>query len=67
MGWSPNGRYIASGGVDTTVQVWDATNGTLIYKYTGHSAEVESVSWSPDSKRVASAGDDKSVQVWQVA
>jgi WD40 repeat protein len=58
--------YIASGGVDTTVQVWKATDGCLVFKYAGHTAEVESITWSPNSKRVASAGDDQTVQVWQV-
>ena len=57
---------IASGGVDTTVQVWKAIDGTPISKYTGHSAEVEGVTWSPDSKHVASASDDQTVQLWQV-
>jgi WD40 repeat protein len=66
MAWSPDGQYIASGGVDTTVQVWEASNGTLIKNYTGHSAEVEGLSWSSDSKHIASASDDKTVQLWQV-
>lgn len=26
LAWSPNGRYIASGGMEGTVQVWNATN-----------------------------------------
>jgi len=26
LAWSPNGRYIASGGFEMTVQVWNATN-----------------------------------------
>ena len=26
LAWSPNGRYIASGGMEGTVQVWKATN-----------------------------------------
>ena len=66
MAWSPNGQYIASGGVDTTVQVWKAADGTFVFKYTGHAAEVEGVTWSPDSKRVVSASDDQTVQLWQV-
>jgi eukaryotic-like serine/threonine-protein kinase len=65
VAWSPDGQYIASGGVDTTVQVWKAIDGTPISKFTGHKAEVEGISWSSDSKRVASASDDQTVQLWQ--
>lgn len=39
-------------------------NGTPLYTYQGHSAQVWSAVWSPDSKRVASASSDKTVQVW---
>ncbi|HBE25856.1 MAG TPA: hypothetical protein DDW33_09240, partial [Ktedonobacter sp.] len=28
VAWSPDGRFIASGSRDNTVQVWNATTGT---------------------------------------
>ena len=52
--------------MEYAVQVWKGVNGTLVFKYTGHTAEVEGVTWSPDSKRVVSASDDQTVQLWQV-
>jgi eukaryotic-like serine/threonine-protein kinase len=64
--WSPNGFLIASGGFDTTVQVWGAFTGLppLIYPY--HKDEIRSVAWSPDGTKIASAGGskDKTVRVW---
>jgi WD40 repeat protein len=36
IAWSPDGRRIASGGIDTTVQVWDARTGQRGVTYTGH-------------------------------
>ncbi len=30
IAWSPNGKYIASGSWDHTVQVWDAQNGATL-------------------------------------
>ena len=65
LGWSPDGSRIASGGVDTTVQVWRASDGVTLYTYRGHSGEIEGIGWSPNSTRVASAGDDGTVRVWQ--
>ncbi len=64
VAWSPDRRRIASGGLDRTVQVWDATAGVNIFTYRGHSGGVTAVAWSPDGQHIASAGLDKTVQVW---
>jgi WD domain, G-beta repeat len=63
--WAPGGKRIASGSVDTTVQIWDALSGKLSYKYNGHSATVYAAVWSPNGAYIASGDDDKTVQVWQ--
>ncbi len=62
--WSPDGRFIASGSSDWTVQIWDATTGATILTYGGHSSSVEAVAWSPDGSRIVSGSVDKTVQVW---
>jgi WD40 repeat protein len=62
--WSPDGKRIASGGYDATVQVWDAADGGHAYTYRGHSGGVYALSWSPDGKRIASGSFDQTVQVW---
>ncbi len=63
--WSPDGTRIASSGQDTTIQVWDAADGSHVFTYRGHTAAVYTVAWSPDGRRIASAGSDTTVQVWQ--
>jgi WD40 repeat protein len=65
--WSPDGKRIASGSVDTTVQVWDASTGKVRYIYDGYNVAVARidnskgvlpdlisfVAWSHNSKRIA--------------
>lgn len=64
--WSPDGRYIASGSLDRTAQVWAVNAGAHFHPvlYRGHAAGVQAVAWSPKGSRVASGSLDKTVQVW---
>jgi WD40 repeat protein len=64
VAWSPEGKRIASGSDDKTVQVWDATNGGNVFTYRGHSDGVLAVAWSPDGNHIASGSIDHTVQVW---
>ncbi len=67
ISWSPDGRHIAAGAGDKTVQVWDAATGQVLMTYPGHTAWVEAVAWSPDGKRIAAGAGDETVQVWDAA
>src|SRR5229473_2502629 len=64
VAWSPDGRYIALGNSDRTIQVWDTATKRKLFTHSGHSSSVRAVAWSPDGKRIASAGNDHTVQVW---
>jgi transcriptional regulator with XRE-family HTH domain/Tol biopolymer transport system component len=66
--WSPKtGNFIACADGDNTVQVLNATDGSLKLTYRGHTSFVNAVTWSPDETLLASAGADKTVQIWQLS
>jgi len=67
--WSPDGQFIASGGMDRTVHIWNAISGKEILKtpYSGHTGVLNSVAWSPNGELIASSGEDKTVHVWNAA
>ncbi len=67
LAWSPDGKSIASGCVDGSVWVWDATTRRTQVTYDGHMSEVNTVAWSPDSRQVASGSSDGTVQLWDAA
>jgi len=65
VAWSPDGRRIASGSWDTTIQVWNVSTGHSMLIYRGHTDIVLALAWSPDGTQIASASVD--VRVWQAS
>lgn len=66
VSWSPDGKYIASSGLDQTIHVWEAFTGKIFRIYQGHSEAVLSLTWSPNNKYIASGSADRTIRIWQV-
>ncbi len=64
VAWSPDGKYVVSGSLDKTVQVWSATTGKARLIYRGHTDAIVAVAWSPDGRYIASSSLDNTIQVW---
>ena len=64
VAFSPDGRILASGSRDNTIQLWDADTGQHRATLTMHSDSVETLAFSPDRKTLASGSRDKRILLW---
>lgn len=65
VAFSPDGRWLASGSEDKTVQVWDAVNHNMIGPVLrGHDGRVTSVALSPSGQCIVSASSDGTLRSW---
>lgn len=60
----PGGLFVATGGDDGTVRIWDVGSGEQRTQLIGHTGPVKSVAYGPDGSVIASAGDDRTVRIW---
>ena len=64
---APDGSWLASGGQDGLVRIWDVANGQQRAGLTGHTDAAYAVAAAPDGSWLASGCRDRSVRIWDVA
>ena len=67
VAFSTDGRYLATGGERSSIQIWDVTTGKVQHVLSAHTGDVFSVAFSPDGRWLATAGEDTTVRIWNTA
>ena len=67
---SPDGSFLAIGGQDKTVRIWNVAERKLVRTLHGQDDVVSCVAVSPDSKHVAAGSSDRktgTIEIWEAA
>ena len=68
VAFSPDNRWLASGGKDNVIKLWDLTNGNVLRTFYGHSSNINALAVSDDGKLLASGSgnvkDDRDLGIF---
>ena len=64
IAFSPDGKRLATAGIDKTAKVWDPVSGKELLTLSGHTLDVVGIAFSPDGTRLATSSYDKTAKVW---
>ncbi|XP_012279270.1 fizzy-related protein homolog [Orussus abietinus] len=65
--WSPDNQYLASGGNDNRLYVWNLHSSSPVQTYTEHLAAVKAIAWSPHHHGLLASGGgtaDRCIRFW---
>jgi hypothetical protein len=66
VAYSPDGATVLSAHIATKLYLWDASNGSLIRAYLGHTGDVQCVAFAADGQRFVSGGTDHRILLWEL-
>lgn len=64
--WSKDGNYVSAGSADRFVYIWNANDGRIVYKLSGHLGSVNEVAFHPKEPIVLSCSNDKQIYLGEL-
>lgn len=64
---APDGKLLATGGVDGIVSLLDTTTGAARTTFQAHNTPITSLAFSPDGKVLVTGGSDGQIKLWDIA
>ncbi|MBE9159891.1 pentapeptide repeat-containing protein [Nodosilinea sp. LEGE 06152] len=66
IAFSPDGQWLASASLDSTLRLWSIPDGQPIHVLEGHTHDVYGLAISADSQLLVSTGKDYTVRLWNL-
>ena len=63
----PDGRFLATSGLDGKVIFWDLKRGKVVRSFVPHESGVSAICFDEEGRYLATAGLDKMVKIWDVS
>lgn len=66
LAYSPDGAFLAVGRMDGSIDLYWASDGSLLHSLQGHRAKVTRLKFTPQIRQLISTGLDGTVRVWGI-